>query len=151
MIVPMKLEHLLFIVHEMDGTQLEEMMCMTFDKDVAAYAASMYLAAGVKVTVHADGEPWVCGGLTVDGPGRGTMWMVHRPGWERHIKETMRCIKDIVEKSETRYIQAYVLAANETNNRFIKHIGLELKTTLECYGDGGQDFNLYTRVDRGLV
>lgn len=151
MIVPMQLEHLLFIAHEMDGTQLEEALCMSFSKDIGDYVASMYSAPGIKVTVHVDGEPWVCGGMTVDGPGRGTLWMVHRPGWESHIKETLKCIKDIVEMSETRYIQALVLAANETNNRFIKHIGLEFKTTLECYGDSGQDFNLYTRVDRGQL
>jgi hypothetical protein len=146
MIVPMTLAHLNFIVNQMDQAQWDGIQCLYEDKDKETYVANMYRTPGIKVSVIEDGEVWVCGGIMFHGNSTGTIWMAHRPGWNKYLRQTIDVTRRIIKSAELRNIKALVLESSKENNNWIKHLGFKFIGLDEQLGDGGESFNIYSHV-----
>lgn len=145
-IAEMTLAHLNFIVHEMDDAQWAGIACLYEDKSKDSYTALMYSIPGPKICIMHEGEVYVVGGVTMDGNGRGTIWMCHRRGWLKYLKETIKACRLVIDKSGLRHIKALVLASSKQNVNFIEHLGLKRVGLDAGLGDNGEDFYIYTAV-----
>jgi hypothetical protein len=146
MIVEMTLAQLNFIVHHMDDAQWHGIQCLYEDKSREVYVANMFRTPGIKVSVIEDGEVWVCGGIMFNGNGTGTIWMAHRSGWTKYLRQTIDATRRMIKLSELRNIKALVLESSKENNNWINHLGFKLVGLDEQLGDGGEGFNIYSYV-----
>lgn len=146
MIKELSLAEILHVAKRMDDAQWNEIACVSFFNSREEYAAAQFLKTGVKFSLVQDGEVWSCGGITFDNEWRGSMWMIHQPGWEKYVKEAIQIGRDMIEHCGLRLIHALVMKGNDKALNYIQHMGFIECGSLNAYGRDGESFYMHEIV-----
>ena len=136
-------DHILAHLREHDR---HEILAQRWDDDLDALAAFvMALACNDLWRVfRADGEPVALIGATLIRPGVCTLCGFGSHRWGQVIRPLTRYVLDemmpAVLRSGVHRAEAYVMAENTRNLRWITSLGGEIEGVLRGYGRGGEDF-----------
>lgn len=146
MIVDMEFSHLALVAYNMRPEDKAGVFCLRFDDNLGDYITEVWRTPGVKLACLDGGKVLGVGGMTADGPNRGTLWMLCVPGWERNIKEIVRTVRKIVSRTTFTRVQADIIESNLQARNFIEHLGFKHEGTRLSYGRNGENMMMYAIV-----
>lgn len=146
MIETMQPWHLMSAVMRARDADISE-MALVDGLDRQRWACSIALGRGLSFTItDRDGLPVVCMGLTEEGNGLATAWMVATPGWCRHVKSALKIWNTVRREAGYRRIQTMIAPGRPEAVKFIKHLGFKRDGELPkiCSDGGTMDLYSYT-------
>ena len=146
------LDACLYVCRRMREVDRREIFCLRFEEDVDAFALSRWQSSGPKWAVWRDGIPLVIGGINVETPTTGTIWLVATEDSRRAIleatKHIVRFVLPTAAEAGLHRIQALVSTENDAAQRFVEFLGLAREGTLRALGRNGESFYQYAKVTR---
>ncbi|MCG3134253.1 MAG: hypothetical protein HMLKMBBP_01546 [Planctomycetes bacterium] len=144
------LDACLYVCRRMREVDRREIFCLRFEEDVDAFALSRWQSSGPKWAVWRDGIPLVIGGINVETPTTGTIWLVATEDSRRAIleatKHIVRFVLPTAAQAGLHRIQALVSTENDAAQRFVEFLGLAREGTLRALGKHGESFYQYAKV-----
>lgn len=146
------LDACLYVCRRMRESDRRAIFCLRFEEDVDGFALSRWQSSGPKWAVWDEGGPLIIGGINIETPTAGTIWLVateeYRRGMLTAIKHITRFVLPTAEKAGLHRIQALVDAQDVTARRFVEYLGLACEGERRALGKGGESFYEYARVTR---
>ncbi len=111
-----------------------------------------YEKFGPALTGRVDGNILACGGMVIERPGLGNIWLVPSVHVQTHRKSfhktVLRLFGKVLDNYSTRRIQASVLKGSAVDVRWIRRLGFRFEGTMAGFGANGEDYDLYALVRR---
>jgi len=149
MIVPMTIDHALFVSRNMREVDFAEVMATRWDDDVDNFALESFRLPGIAYTAINDknGLPVCIGGVAFHSPQVGTAWMVATDDFlsvalsvTRHVR---RVIKTLLA-SELQRIHAFSADFHTDAHRWMQRCGMQCERTVPALGKNGEDFIVFS-------
>lgn len=142
----------IFVLSKLPEDEIEQYEAFSGAQfDIGTVAAQYFLQGGPSWVVCYGENPLVVGGFSMVREGVWQDWMFTTPeAWTpQHWKPiTRRCRKvmDAMLRSEAHRLQCVSLSSRVQAHRWYRTLGLELEGTLRCYGAGGENAMMFSRL-----
>lgn len=138
-----------FIDAHLDGFELQDVQAWLhplLQNEDYRRALTLY---GPAHSAIVDGTVVACAGLTHFTPGRAQGWALIGSGAQKHLLGITKAVKAFFDGVNVRRIETPVRTDFVEGHRWVRILGFTREGTMRNFGEDGQDYDLYARVNNG--
>lgn len=154
MLVPMTIEHAIYVSKNMKERSLNGVAPLMFEFDPVEFAVGRYITDGIKMTALADdGTPVGIGGIHLNRPMVWTAWVVGTDRWGECGREIIfaarRMVRRLLDGSDScKRIQAMVATDDELARRYVELVGFKHESDMPLSRKDGGSMSMYVFLQR---